>query len=51
MKTLLIIGFFILITATYPKWSYKAWYKRLEEDAKQPDFVPFSGKKYIKQSK
>jgi len=48
MKILLIIGILIFITTTYPKWSYKVWHDRCEENSKHSDFVPFSGKKYIK---
>ena len=47
MKIILFIILLILVTATYPKWSYKKWYERCEENSKHPDFIPFSGKKYI----
>ena len=47
MNTLLIISFLILVTATYPKWSYKKWHERCEENSKHPDFIPFNGKKHI----
>ena len=46
MKILLIIAFIAFITATYPYWSYKSWSERMDENAKHPDFIPFSGKKF-----
>jgi len=47
MKIILSIIFLIFITAIYPKWSYKKWYERCEENSKHPDFISFSGKKHI----
>ena len=45
MNGLLIFCFLVLITITYPKWSYKAYWERCEEDSRHPNFVPFSGRR------
>jgi cytochrome bd-type quinol oxidase subunit 2 len=49
-KIALIIAILLLVffVATYEKWSYKAFYKRCEENSKHPDWTPFCGKKFYK---
>lgn len=49
MKIAFIISITIIIIAVnfYPQWSYKQWYKRCKRNSEHPDFVKYSGKRYL----
>ena len=46
---MLLIGLVLLapFIPLYPKWSYKAYYKRCELNSTHPDWTPFCGKNFL----
>ena len=52
IKTIVIVVSLVLlvpITATYKKWSRKAWAERCEINALHPDWTPACGRNFFKE--
>lgn len=50
-KILFIISVIVVVISifTYEKWSYKAWEKRCEINAKHPDWEPFCHRNFFEE--
>lgn len=50
-KILFIISVIVVVISifTYEKWSYKAWEKRCEINAKHPDYEPFCYRNFFEE--